>query len=132
MSDLLKGLAQLKQVRQTEQAEPTPAESHPAPASERRPGTGAGTEASLTPQAGMTGKPGGGRGEEKTLAGRVPLTLHRELAKLILEAADELGMRRIYIDEALEAAVRIVIDDQVIRERWQAEVQQVRMEKAGS
>lgn len=130
MSDLLKGLAQLKQVRQTEQAEPAPVESHPAPTPERRPG--AGTEAGQTPQVGMTGKPGPGRGEEKTLAGRVPLALHRELAKLILEAADDMGMRRIYIDEALEAAVRIVIDDQAIRERWKAEVQQVRIEKAGS
>ncbi|ASN82988.1 hypothetical protein [Deinococcus ficus] len=130
MSDLLKGLAQLKQVRQTEQNEPTPVKSHPASAPERRPG--AGTEVDQTPQAGMAGKPGPGRGEEKTLAGRVPLALHRELAKLILEAADDMGMRRIYIDEALEAAVRIVIGDQAIQERWKAEVQQVRMEKAGS
>lgn len=70
-----------------------------------------------------------GAREEKTLAGRVPLALHRELMRGLMDAADELGYRRVYMDEALEAAVRLVLHDPDARERWLREIETVRSER---
>lgn len=111
MSDLMKSLAQLRQVRH---------DGPDAPTEPEQPKPDMGRETLSI-----------GRGEEKTLAGRVPLSLHRELTRTLLDAADELGVRRVYVDEALEAAVRIVLRGGETHKLWLQEVQQVRREKVG-
>lgn len=66
------------------------------------------------------------RGEVKTLAGRVPLSLHRELTRALLDAADELRVSRINVDEALEAAMRVVLRDTQATQLWYAQLKEVR------
>ncbi|THF84295.1 hypothetical protein E7T09_19960 [Deinococcus sp. KSM4-11] len=112
MTDLLSSLAQLKQAREQDE-QPTPAVPEVHPASTR-------PAEALAP---------GGRGDDKTLAGRVPLALHRELTRGLLDAADELGVRRVNLDEALEAAVRVALRDPQVHQRWLEEIQAVRRER---
>ncbi len=69
------------------------------------------------------------RGEVKTLAGRVPLSLHRELTRALLDAADELRVSRINVDEALEAAMRVVLRDTQATQLWYAQLREVRRER---
>jgi hypothetical protein len=69
------------------------------------------------------------RGEIKTLAGRVPLPLHRELTRGLLDAADELKVSKINIDEALEAAVRVVLRNEAATRLWYAQLREVRRER---
>ena len=119
MSDLLSSLAQLKQARASETA--------PAPQSGAAPknvAPGAAPEPAAADTAASVS-----RGEDKTLAGRVPLSLHRELTRGLLDAADELGVRRVNLDEALEAAVRVVLRDAEVHSRWLQEIAQVRRER---
>lgn len=111
MSDVLKGLARLKEAREEEVREAQP---------ERRTGTAAAPEA-LPPV----------RGEDKTLAGRVPLTLHRRFARLLLDVADELGVNRVYTDEALEAALLLLLEDEEVRSSWQRRLSEVRQDRRG-
>ena len=66
------------------------------------------------------------RGQVKTLAGRVPLSLHRELTRALLDAADELRVSRINVDEALEAAMRVVLRDTQATQLWYAQLKEVR------
>ncbi len=72
------------------------------------------------------------RGEVKTLAGRVPLSLHRELTRALLDAADELRVSRINVDEALEAAMRVVLRDKQVTQLWYAQLKEVRRERRDS
>lgn len=72
------------------------------------------------------------RGEIKTLAGRVPLPLHRELTRGLLDAADELKVSKINIDEALEAAVRVVLREEGATRLWYAQLREVRRERRES
>ncbi|WP_407572061.1 hypothetical protein [Deinococcus altitudinis] len=69
------------------------------------------------------------RGEIKTLAGRVPLPLHRELTRGLLDAADELKVSKINIDEALEAAMRVVLREGTATQLWYAQLREVRRER---
>lgn len=115
MTDLLSSLAQLKQAR--EQEEPATPAPQVAEAPKARP---------------VDPTPAAGRGEDKTLAGRVPLALHRELTRGLLDAADELGVRRVNLDEALEAAVRVVLRDPAVHVRWLDEIQAVRRDRRDS
>ena len=69
------------------------------------------------------------RGEVKTLAGRVPLALHRELTRALLDASEQLRVSKINVDEALEAAIRLVLRDAEVTERWHAELRDVRKER---
>ena len=69
------------------------------------------------------------RGDIKTLAGRVPLPLHRELTRGLLDAADELKVSKINIDEALEAAIRVVLREGAATQFWYAQLREVRRER---
>jgi hypothetical protein len=71
----------------------------------------------------------GNRSEVKTLAGRVPLSLHRELTRALLDAADELRFSRINVDEALEAAMKVVLRDPQATALWYAQLKEVRKER---
>ena len=113
MSDLMSSLAQLKQARANETSQAAVTETPAIP-----------LETPPTESAGVVS-----RGEDKTLAGRVPLALHRELTRGLLDAADELGVRRVNLDEALEAAVRVVLRDVQVQTRWTQEIAQVRRER---
>lgn len=149
MSDILQSLENLRKQRSPEAAVPaatglerTPVPAAvaageglsgldpvPGPRAEADPGTAA-SPADAAPPAGQidTSSPLA-RGEEKTMAARVPLALHRELNRGLLDAADELQVRRVQLDEALEAAVRTVLRDAKVRQQWLAEIQQVRRER---
>lgn len=111
MSDILTSLQQLRQTREEPQAEAAPAPAPPTPAP-------------------LPDSPAV-RGEDKTLAGRVPLALHRDLTRSLIDVADELGWRRVNVDEALEAAIRVVLREPGAHERWVQELQQVRRERSG-
>ncbi|MFC4454168.1 hypothetical protein [Deinococcus sonorensis] len=119
MNDVKNALASLRAARQSEQPlDPTP----PVP------------EPSEAPLSAGKGQPTiqedvAPRGEVKTLAGRVPLSLHRELTRALLDAADQLKLTRINVDEALEAAMRVVLRDQDSQERWLEELRAVRRER---
>lgn len=117
MSDIL---ASLQQLRQTREEEPRGevASTPPQAASTLAPPTSA-------PEMPTT------RGEDKTLAGRVPLALHRDLTRSLIDVADGLGWRRVNVDEALEAAMRVVLRDAAAHDRWIEELQQVRRERSG-
>lgn len=108
MNDVLRGLKQLQEAREGEGKEVKPEEERPphepAPPS---------------------------RGEDKTLAGRVPVTLHRRFARLLLDAADELGVNRVYTDEALEAALLLILEDEPARAAWLGKLGTVRQERRG-
>ncbi|WP_424952570.1 hypothetical protein [Deinococcus sp.] len=72
------------------------------------------------------------RGEIKTLAGRVPLPLHRELTRALIDAADELNFSKINVDEALEAAMRVVLRDEGATQLWYGQLREVRRERRES
>lgn len=76
-----------------------------------------------------TPSPSQDRAEIKSLAGRVPVALHRELSRALLDVADELSVRRVNIDEALEAAMRAVIRDPAARSAWLTQLRAVREER---
>lgn len=126
MSDILSSLAQLQQARASERTRETPETAAPAAAD---------TEPQAQPPAlrtagtDETSEPPLSRGDGKTLAGRVPLALHRELTRGLLDAADALNVRRVNLDEALEAAVRVVLRDPQVNRRWLSEIQSVRRER---
>ncbi|AZI43985.1 hypothetical protein EHF33_13735 [Deinococcus psychrotolerans] len=101
MSDLASALKGLQRTRQEELPEPKPTASR-------------GVQ---------------GRDEIKSLAGRVPVALHRELSRALLDVADELNVRRVNIDEALEAAMRAVIRDPAARSAWIQQLRAVREER---
>jgi len=109
MTDIKNALAQLRAARNLDEAPP----AEPVP-------TVAGTVSEPVPAA---------RGEIKTLAGRVPLPLHRELTRALLDAADELHLNKINVDEALEAAMRVVLRDQGATALWYAQLREVRRER---
>ncbi len=120
MNDIKNALAQLRAARSNEEPQvastPTSApelQTVPEPVSKRAP-------EALT------------RGEIKTLAGRVPLQLHRELTRALLDAADELRVSRINVDEALEAAMRLVLRDETARTEWYGQLREVRRERRES
>ncbi|WP_407542292.1 hypothetical protein Q0M94_18725 (plasmid) [Deinococcus radiomollis] len=118
MSDIKNALAQLRAARNGEEALSayTP-EAAPAPAVPSPP-------AEPVPEPAQTT-----RGEIKTLAGRVPLPLHRELTRGLLDAADELKVSKINIDEALEAAIRVVLREGAATQLWYAQLREVRRER---
>lgn len=110
-SDVLKGLQQLKQQRGSE-AEGRKEKEAPPVLKESIP------ETTL-------------RGEDKTLAGRVPLGLHRRFSRLLLDTADNLGVNRIYTDEALEAALLALLEDDFVRSLWMEKLGEVRQSRRG-
>ncbi|GGR32103.1 hypothetical protein [Deinococcus ruber] len=121
MSDIKNALAQLRAARTTsEDAEGSVAEVESQPA--------APTAQVVVPEEAAVR----GRGEVKTLAGRVPLALHRELTRALLNASEELRVSKINVDEALEAAVRLVLRDPEVTERWHAQLREVRKERRES
>lgn len=127
MSDIMTSLAQLQQSRATEQAQARTDETAAADTRSLAPAMTPGEQGLPAPS--DTETAGAPRGEGKTLAGRVPLALHRELTRGLLDAADELQVRRVNLDEALEAAVRLILRDPEVHGRWLAEVRGVRRER---
>ena len=120
MSDIKNALAQLRAARNGE--EPQPAQP-PEAATPRAPAVSPFlAEPDLEPAP-------TGRGEIKTLAGRVPLPLHRELTRGLLDAADELKVSKINIDEALEAAIRVVLREGAATQLWYTQLREVRRER---
>lgn len=139
MSDILSSLAQLQKSRSAEQPQVKERGEQPLtrPEADQQEGeavspavqTPIPTPAPAEETALNTPEPSVSRGEGKTLAGRVPLALHRELTRGLLDAADELHVRRVNVDEALEAAVRVVLRDPQVHRRWLQEIQTVRRER---
>ncbi|ULH14149.1 hypothetical protein MF271_02400 (plasmid) [Deinococcus sp. KNUC1210] len=126
MSDIKNALAQLRAARTTsedaEVAVPEAGEPSARPSLDLAP-----------PVVAVSEEPAiRGRGEVKTLAGRVPLALHRELTRALLNASEELRVSKINVDEALEAAVRLVLRDPEVTERWHAQLREVRKERRES
>ena len=64
----------------------------------------------------------------RMLGGRVPDSIFREFQYAKLEAESALGIRRVTTEEAVEAFVRMLRDEDV-KARWQEEVGRVRREK---
>ena len=117
MTDIKNALAQLRAARELPASQAVAADA-PAP-------SGAGTPTPDTaPEASAPS-----RGEVKTLAGRVPLALHRELTRALLDASEELRVSRVNVDEALEAAMRLVLRDPEVTARWHAQLRDVRRER---
>ena len=115
MTDIKNALAQLRAARNLDEATPP----EPVP-----------TMAEVASEPVPTALPvQSSRGEIKTLAGRVPLPLHRELTRALLDAADELHLSKINVDEALEAAMRVVLRDQGATSLWYAQLREVRRER---
>lgn len=110
--DVLRGLQQLKQQRGNEAQEKKAKAVPPVPVMEAAPEAPA-------------------RGEEKTLAGRIPLGLHRRFSRLLLDTADNLGVNRVYTDEALEAALLALLDDDFVRSIWMEKLSEVRQSRRG-
>lgn len=110
-SDVLKGLQQLKEQRGNE-----------GKAKKEKTVQASVTETVVEPAM---------RGEEKTLAGRVPLGIHRRFSRLLLDTADYLGVNRVYTDEALEAALLALLDDDSVRGIWLQKLSEVRQSRRG-
>ena len=118
MSDIKNALAQLRAARNAEEAQATHTpQAAPTPVAPVSP-----AESDLEPAPTV-------RGEINTLAGRVPLPLHRELSRGLLDAADELKVSKINIDEALEAAIRLVLREASATQLWYAQLREVRRER---
>lgn len=64
----------------------------------------------------------------RMLGGRVPDSIFREFQYAKLEAESALGIRRVTTEEAVEAFVRMLRDEDV-KARWREEVSRVRREK---
>lgn len=111
-SDVLRGLQQLKQQRGSEAQEKKEKAAPPIPVIEAAPEAPA-------------------RGEEKTLAGRVPLAVHRRFSRLLLDTADNMGVNRVYTDEALEAMLLALLDDDFARSAWLEKLSEVRQSRRG-
>ncbi|WP_425144880.1 hypothetical protein [Deinococcus sp.] len=133
MSDIKNALAQLRAARTgsdgqtTEQPAEQPAPSDPVGPTPLTPITSeAEREAPLTD---LSQNDTPSRTEVKTLAGRVPLALHRELTRALLDASEQLRVSKINVDEALEAAIRLVLRDAEVTARWYAELKEVRRER---
>lgn len=124
MSDIKNALAQLRAARNGEEAQITAQAPPPVDAAAQ---TVALTHSDSP--APVTDPEVAPRGEAKTLAGRVPLSLHRELTRALLDAADELRVSRINVDEALEAAMRVVLRDDQATALWYAQLKEVRRER---
>ncbi|MGY2894001.1 hypothetical protein [Deinococcus sp. UYEF24] len=124
MSDIKNALAQLRAARNGEEVQVV---GMPEPASVKlsvQPPVPVQAQQVAEPEAAPTV-----RGEIKTLAGRVPLPLHRELTRGLLDAADELKVSKINIDEALEAAMRVVLREGAATQLWYAQLREVRRER---
>ncbi len=116
MTDIKNALAQLRAARGAEEASaPVPVAPAPSPA--------------VPPPATPEVEASAPRGEIKTLAGRVPLQLHRDLTRALLDAADELKVGKVNVDEGLEAAIRVVLRDPAATQEWYAQLREVRREK---
>jgi hypothetical protein len=125
MSDIKNALAQLRAARTTDEPQ-TPGQSATV-----QPMQSTAPEPIPTAQgsAGETGANSQTRGDVKTLAGRVPLALHRELNRALLDAAEELRVSRLNVDEALEAAMRVVLRDPQATQLWYDQLREVRRER---
>jgi hypothetical protein len=66
----------------------------------------------------------------RMLGGRVPDPIFREFTFAKLSAESDLHVRKITTEEGLEAMVRALRDSEV-REKWLAELQEVRKERRG-
>ena len=120
MSDIKNALAQLRAARNGEELQSARAPEQSAVPAPVAPLSAPESDPEPAPTA---------RGEIKTLAGRVPLPLHRELTRGLLDAADELKVSKINIDEALEAAVRVVLREGEATQLWYAQLREVRRER---
>ena len=128
MSDIKDALAQLRAARNAEEVQVADAAALGSPVLAAEPSSAEAATAQIEiAELGTTP-----RGEVKTLAGRVPLSLHRELTRALLDAADELRVSRINVDEALEAAMRVVLRDTQTTQLWYAQLKEVRRERRDS
>lgn len=112
MSDLLSSLKQLQKTREEEN--PVPSIETEIPVTEKM------EDSSTNPV---------DRSSPVMLSGRVPLAVHKRFKRSLDDVADELRVRRVNLDEALEAALRAVMQDPEARKAWVAELQAVRREK---
>lgn len=130
MNDIKSALAQLRAAR-TMDEQPAVTATEPIEASTAAPAAPLPVPGSAAEQSRpvMAEQEASSRSEVKTLAGRVPLSLHRELTRALLDAADELRFSRINVDEALEAAVKVVLRDPQATALWYAQLKEVRKER---
>ena len=130
MNDIKSALAQLRAARNVDEQPadiaPIATAASTLPAASLRPAPATTTDQN---QPMNTEPETGNRSEVKTLAGRVPLSLHRELTRALLDAADELRFSRINVDEALEAAMKVVLRDPQATALWYAQLKEVRKER---
>lgn len=127
MNDIKSALAQLRAAR-TMDEQPAVTAPEPIAANTAAPEPVSGSAADLNTPV-TAEQETGSRSEVKTLAGRVPLSLHRELTRALLDAADELRFSRINVDEALEAAVKVVLREPQATALWYAQLREVRKER---
>lgn len=127
MSDIKDALAQLRAARNAEEVQVPDVAALGSPVLAAEPSSAVAAAQIEIAELGTTP-----RGEVKTLAGRVPLSLHRELTRALLDAADELRVSRINVDEALEAAMRVVLRDTQTTQLWYAQLKEVRRERRDS
>lgn len=122
MNEIKDALAQLRAARNAEETQvpDNMTQGHAVPEAEPLSAEAPASQAQLAEPGTAT------RGQVKTLAGRVPLSLHRELTRALLDAADELRVSRINVDEALEAAMRVVLRDTQATQLWYAQLKEVR------
>lgn len=130
MNDIKSALAQLRAARIADE-QPADTATEPNAASTTAPAASLPVPVSAAEQNQpvMAEQETGNRSEVKTLAGRVPLSLHRELTRALLDAADELRFSRINVDEALEAAMKVVLRDPQATALWYAQLKEVRKER---
>jgi len=122
MNEIKDALAQLRAARNAEETQvpDNMTQGHAVPEAEPLSAEASASRAQLAEPGTAT------MGQVKTLAGRVPLSLHRELTRALLDAADELRVSRINVDEALEAAMRVVLRDTQATQLWYAQLKEVR------
>lgn len=132
MNDIKNALAQLRAARGADELSAEPDRTAGATLPETQPPLAVTADVSGQELSAPVEPETASRGEVKTLAGRVPLTLHRELTRALLDAADELRFSRINVDEALEAAVRVVLRDPQATALWYAQLREVRKERRES
>jgi hypothetical protein len=138
MSDIKNALAQLRAARTTDEAQDSvpPVTVLPVTVPSAPDQSTQNTAPETVPAAQAPGSETGAgpltRGEVKTLAGRVPLALHRELTRALLNAAEELRVNRLNVDEALEAAMRVVLRDPQAIQLWYDQLREVRRERRDS
>ena len=125
MNDIKDALAQLRAARNAEEVQVSKTAALGSPVLAAEPSSAEAAAAQIQ----MAEPETTPRGEVKTLAGRVPLSLHRELTRALLDAADELRVSRINVDEALEAAMRVVLRDTQATQLWYTQLKEVRRER---